>query len=191
MSPSLIAWTDVETTGLDPATDYLLEVACILTDLEGTPVADPFHRVIHYRPAAVVQLRSRCVEVVREMHDKTGLWDALSTDDASPRMEVEKDLLAYITEHAPTPRTVEVGGNSVRLDLNFLDVWLPKVAEHLHYRTTDVTVLRRVLARWGVQCPTPINSRPHEALADIQNALTEYRMLQDAVRNLVGSQQQR
>src|SRR5699024_5257954 len=39
--PDVIAWIDVETTGLDPAREHLLEISLILTDTELNPVADP------------------------------------------------------------------------------------------------------------------------------------------------------
>ncbi len=43
----LLAWVDVETTGLDPTEGLLLQVACILTDLAGNIISEPYEAVIH------------------------------------------------------------------------------------------------------------------------------------------------
>ena len=41
-APDRIAWIDVETSGLDPRSDLLLEVACVITDGQ-FQVLDTFH----------------------------------------------------------------------------------------------------------------------------------------------------
>lgn len=179
MGENVIAWTDVETTGLDPHQEQLLEVACIVTDLQGNVLDEAFHEVIGYSAFEVDTMRESAVEVVREMHHLTGLWDRL--ESGRPLSEVEMDLLSYIKVHAPEPRQAEVGGNSVRLDLNFMDRHMPTVAAHLHYRTTDVTVLRRMLERAGITVSRVENPQQHSALSDIRTAILEYQLLMDAL----------
>lgn len=198
-NPTVLAWTDVETTGLDPhAGHLLLQVACILTDPQGEEIAEPYEAVVSYprRPAGakpstvslyVEDAHARANDFVRDMHTTTGLWDRLSGPDAKSLATIDSDLMDLVTPHAPQPRQVQMAGNSVRLDLNFTDVYLVEFAAHLHYRFIDVTGLAVTMDRFGVvngRCPLPRTGPEHDAVADIRAAITEYRWLRDAVREL-------
>lgn len=175
--PTVLAWIDLETTGLDPTTDLILEVACLPTDIGGSTLTDePFHRVIHYPDHEVATMRDNVDPFVRDMHDRTGLWGRLP--GGTPLWVVEDQLRDYIAQVAPKSRTAAMAGSSIgALDVPFVRVGLPSVDAHLHYRTVDVTALRVALAGAHGMKPLPEEEPAHEALADVRRSLDEYRHL--------------
>lgn len=180
-SGDVLAWIDTETTGLYAQTDRLLEIACILTDSNlNLLVEEPFHATVRYSADEVPGMKARASEVVQDMHDRSGLWGRLSGPESLTLAAIDKDLLAYIASVAPRPRQARVAGNSVRLDLNFIEANLPGVAAHLHYRSVDVSAISFMAnARFGVPF---IDKRPaHEALSDILGSLEELRYTLNAL----------
>ncbi len=172
----LLAWVDVETTGLDPTEGLLLQVACILTDLEGNIISEPYEAVIHQDRDEAMNLSN---DYVKEMHATTGLWDKLATGEA-PTV-VDHAILEGLMLFAPEPRSIRLAGNSVRLDLNFLERNLPKTYAHLHYRSVDVTALAYALQAWGVVDGKFEKRKTHDALEDIRESIAEYRWLRAEV----------
>lgn len=66
----MLAWIDLETTGLDPAVDKVLEVACVVTDDNFVEVARWSAVTNAARDVAYHELRA----VVQAMHRDNGLW---------------------------------------------------------------------------------------------------------------------
>lgn len=182
-----IAWIDVETTGLDYDADLLLEVACIITDLQGNVRSDPFHKVVYYPQGIARNLRETSVEVVKDMHDKTGLWDRLPLGDHLYAIEAE--LMMLLKMHAPEKGTIQMGGNSLELDKMFLRKNMRPVYDWMHYRTTDVTVIRQFMERAGYQVNRAHNFDEHNALSDIKAAIADYRSMLAQARKRPGSRQ--
>lgn len=170
----VLAWIDVETSGLSPQDDCLLEVACILTDVQLRPLAEPFHRVIFYSPDVVEWVKDETSDFVVDMHEKTGLWDKLPSGQHV--RNVDRDLLEYIRSVAPEKRQARVAGNSVRLDLNFLEEYLPASYEHLHYRSVDVSAIEYVLSQWGL-ASTEKAEPEHTAIGDITASIIQLHSL--------------
>lgn len=44
--PDMLLWMDVETTGLDPGTDVLLEIGMRCTSMDASETIDTLHRII-------------------------------------------------------------------------------------------------------------------------------------------------
>lgn len=171
----ILLWVDVETTGLTPATSELLQVAAIVTDLQGTPLADPFMEVVQHHNSD--ELRAKSVPLVQDMHDATGLWDRLAT--GLPMAAVDATLYGYVSNHAAGMKKARLAGNSVRLDLNFLEAFLPVTYNYLHYRSVDVSALAYTLVEWGFVPSYYEKKKTHDALDDIQESLAEFLFLKD------------
>ena len=134
-----LLWLDVEATGLDAASEHLLQVAAVLTDPTATIEYGTFERIIWYPRERVETMRAATAEVVRSMHDMTGLWSKLPS--GTPHRVADEELVTWLRDIAPERRSTRLAGNSVRLDLNFLEHHLPGTYGHLHYRSVDVSAL--------------------------------------------------
>lgn len=169
-----ITWIDVETTGLDAGTNLLLEIAVIVTDGNLTPLdKEGFHAYVRpERPDA----RDLAVPYVQEMHDKTGLWDKIYAHGET-RTSIDYSLAAYLRQFSQ-PMTSPIGGNSVRLDANFIDVHLPQVAAHLSYRLIDVSTVRALEEMWW-RTPPLEKSSDHTAMTDIRESIRELQYYRD------------
>ena len=174
----LLLWVDVETTGLNPNENSLLQVAAIITDLSGRVVSEPYERVVkQWKPIAIAQAN----DYVKDMHTKTGLWDRLESGTIAS--VIDQEMLEGIKLFAPEPRSIRLAGNSVRLDLNFLESALPNTYAHLHYRSIDVSALAYALYSWGIIDAYYSKKGTHEAMSDIQESIAEYQYLMTAALN--------
>jgi oligoribonuclease len=142
MTDVKMAWFDMETTGLDAYLDVPLELAVVLTDDLGNEIVSESvvifeHNEDFYRGYT----RGRENEYVREMHEKSGLWDDLDRE-GTPRSRsfAEDYFVALMESRGVQPGTLPMCGNSIgSLDRPFLIRHFPKLNEFLHYRNIDMS----------------------------------------------------
>lgn len=175
-----IIWLDVETTGVNRDINSLLQVACRITD-ENLEFLDEsgYEAKIHFTNEEVEELKKHTSDYVIDMHTKTGLWDALSGGDSKPRNVIDTELLTHIQKYVPEAKTGLLGGNSITLDRNFLEKFMPKSFEHLHYRSFDVTTMAMAVEMWlGSGSMYNKTNLMHEAMDDITQSVLEARHYQ-------------
>jgi oligoribonuclease len=170
--PAMLAWMDLEMTGLDARQDVIVEIATLITDDDLTIIAEGPDLVVHQPPEAL----ARMGDVVREMHTRSGLLTSIETSEVSLE-EAGRLTLAFLQEHIPAPRSVPLCGNSIGTDRRFLSVHLPEIEEFLHYRSVDVSTIKELAKRW---LPTILGDAPrkaegHRALDDIRESVEELR----------------
>ena len=166
----LLVWIDCEMTGLDLGRDALIEVAALVTDPDLNVLGEGVDVVIH----ADDQLLDGMVEVVREMHGRSGLTEAVRASTVTVP-EAEEMILAYVKQHVPEPRTAPLCGNSIATDRGFLARDMPALDAHLHYRMIDVSSIKELCRRWypRVYFGQPPKGLAHRALADIRESIRE------------------
>lgn len=172
----MLAWMDLEMTGLDPTRHVIVEIATLITDDELNLVAEGPDLVVH-QPSAALEAMD---EVVVTMHTKSGLLPAIEASTVS-LADAGAATLAFLREHIDTPRSVPLCGNSIGTDRRFLAAYLPDIEEFLHYRSVDVSSVKELLKRWN---PTLLDGAPrkaegHRALDDIQESVKELRFYRD------------
>ena len=172
-----MVWIDCEMTGLDLERDALVEVAALVTDSELQVLGDGVDVVIKPPPETV----DRMVDVVREMHTKSGLLEELAS--GVTMAEAQDKVLSYVREHVPDPRKAPLAGNSVYVDRGFLARDMPDLEAHLHYRLVDVSSIKELIRRWypRVYFNSPPKSGGHRALADIRESIAELQYYREAV----------
>ncbi|MYH96694.1 MAG: oligoribonuclease [Acidimicrobiia bacterium] len=172
----MLAWMDLEMTGLDPATDVIVEIATLITDDKLDLVAEGPDLVVSAPPEALASMQ----DVVVEMHTKSGLLDEIRASTLSLEAAGEMTL-AFLKEHIDKPGTVPLCGNSIGVDRRFLAAQLPEVENFLHYRSIDVSTVKELARRWNhsVFRKAPQKAKGHRALDDIRESLNELRHYRD------------
>lgn len=168
----MLAWIDLEMTGLDPSRHTIVEIASLVTDDDLEIVAEGPNLVIHQSPEALEVMD----DVVRKMHTRSGLLEAIATSTTT-LADAEAATLAFLTEQLGAAGTVPLCGNSIGTDRRFLAAYMPSVENYLHYRSVDVSTVRELLNRWnpGALHGLPTKSDNHRALEDIRESVAELR----------------
>lgn len=174
----MLAWMDLEMTGLDPDRHVIVEIATLITDDDLALVAEGPDLVIHQPAEALAHMD----DYVREMHTRSGLLTLIEASTITPA-EAMAQTLAFLRTHIPEPRTVPLCGNSIGTDRRFLARWFPEIEDHLHYRSVDVSTIKELTKRWYPEALTaaPKKARGHRALDDIRESLDELRYYRDHV----------
>lgn len=179
-SRSNIAWIDVETDSLNAETGHLLEIACLVTDPQLNILDEGgFHSIIRYTDAEVAAMVRNAHPVVQKMHADTGLWLSLSTHPAERIEVVDAGLFEYLNMFGQAGR-IPVAGNSVRLDMNFIDKHLPKTAGHLDYHMRDVSTVAGLANDW-YELPPFVKHNDHTAMVDIRESIRELKHYRDLI----------
>jgi oligoribonuclease len=174
-----ILWIDLETTGLQPTQDYILEIACIITDRHLHPLAT-FSRVLHYDSV----LLQRCMDNwATTTHTRSGLLKEVQ-ESKHTLSKVREDFAHFLDEHRNGLKLM-CAGSSVNFDVQFLCQHMPEVVgTRLHYRVVDVSSIMELIRRWypDVQARAPRNrGQIHRALDDIVSSLNLLRYYREHV----------
>lgn len=188
-NPDVIAWIDVETTGLDPAREHLLEISLILTDNELNPVADPVSVLIdpsvedvHPDYKVGSDIARTVDDFIRDMHTSNGLFADLDAGLGVAPDEADGLIADAINAAAGEGGKPLLAGNSITLDRNFLEAQAPRTYAALHYRSIDVTSIENDLDRDGFAEPIAAwhAARPkksHRGADDIRDSIDQLRAL--------------
>ena len=163
-----LIWIDMEMTGLQPATDRIIEVALIVTDANLVTVAEAPVWVVHQEDAVLAGMDNWN----QGTHGRTGLTTKVKAsplDDAA----VEAQALAFLQQYVPA-KASPMCGNSICQDRRFLARWMPALEDWFHYRNLDVSTLKELCRRWKPELMKGIPKEgKHEALADVYESIEE------------------
>jgi oligoribonuclease len=174
----MLAWMDLEMTGLDPSRHVIVEIASLVTDDDLAIVAEGPDLVVHATPAELAEMD----DFVRAMHTRSGLLEAMAASTLTLE-EAGAQTLEFLKLHIPEPRTVPLAGNSIGTDRRFLATQLPEIEEYLHYRSVDVSTIKELCRRWypKVAKTAPEKKGGHRALQDILESVAELAFYRSAI----------
>ena len=171
---------DLEMTGLDPATEVIVEIATLITDDELNVIAEGPDLVIHQPETMLVAMDPFVVQ----MHTSSGLLTAIRESTITLE-QAGAQTLEFIKKHVPEPRTIPLCGNSIGTDRRFLAKYLPEIENYLHYRSVDVSTIKELVKRWypGLEISRPTKAGAHRALDDVQESIRELKFYRENVFN--------
>ncbi|MBK5224757.1 MAG: oligoribonuclease [Acidimicrobiia bacterium] len=174
----MLAWMDLEMTGLDPARHVIVEIATLITNDDLEIVAEGPDLVVHATDDEMLHMD----DFVRNMHTKNGLLPQITASTVS-LADAGAATLAFLQQHIPEARTVPLCGNSIGTDRRFLAVHLPEIEEYLHYRSVDVSTVKELARRWNpsVLKQVPNKETAHRALDDIRESINELRYYRETM----------
>jgi oligoribonuclease len=165
-------------TGLDVASDALIEIAAMVTDGDLNVLGDGVDLVIH----APDEKLATMPEVVQQMHAQSGLTEEVRASLVD-MPEAERIVIDYVRTYVPEAGKAPLAGNSIGTDRGFIARDMPALDKFLHYRMIDVSSIKELCRRWYPQVYThqPEKGMAHRALADIKESIRELAYYRAAV----------
>lgn len=170
-----LVWIDIETTGVDKYDDYILEIACVITDDDFNIIEE--REWVIKRDVELMKMISD--DFVIQMHEKTGLWDKL--ENGVSEEQVDSELFEMIRFAQPEYK-VSIGGNSVHFDLGFLSHHFEKTSEILSHRVLDISAVLKFLKTIGKDVQLPEHEVSHNALDDIRWTITQAQTIKEYLK---------
>ena len=163
-----LVWIDLEMTGLDTRSDYIIEIATIVTDTNLFEIATGPVIAIH-QPDSVL---SRMDEWNTRQHRESGLIERVQSSRTSVE-EAEQATLEFIRQHVNEGAS-PMCGNSICQDRRFMARLMPALEAFFHYRNLDVSTLKLLAQRWAPDVARGlVKESTHRALADIRDSIAE------------------
>lgn len=174
-----IVFLDLETTGLNPELDSILQIAFQCVDPESLElVGEPFVSDIALTELAAGRLYTN--SYIRDMHRNSGLLARLESQTEEDKIKLS---LTQVHQNAydrlfDIPITFDVAcltlaGNSVHFDLGFLKKHMPRLAHVFSHHLLDISVLRMFEDSYGSGGLHP--EKKHDALDDVMSSIEQFR----------------
>ena len=177
-----LIWIDLEMTGLDPASDSILEIATVVTDRELNVLAEGPEFAIRH-PLERLQAMD---EWNRSQHGKSGLWQRV-LESATDLATAEALTVDFLTRWVPAGKS-PMCGNSICQDRRFLVRLMPRLERYFHYRNLDVSTLKELARRWAPDVARGFTKEStHTALSDVRDSIAELRYYRSFMGRLGGA----
>ncbi len=167
---TMYLWIDLETTGLDPDNDRIIEVGWALTDHH--QLVEDFQSVLITPDKIAWELMQQDL-FVQTMHTENDLLKDMESFGTILAEDAEDQILELLDKH-------ELGkpilaGSSVHFDRSFIRNWMPRLDRRLSHRHMDVSALRMFFDSVGYHSVGE-KSRPtvHRAIEDTQDSYELY-----------------
>lgn len=168
--PLNLIWIDLEMTGLDTGSDYIIEIA--------TAVTDSALNILEEGPVIAIRQADSVLNAMDEwnkkQHGKSGLIERVRASQYA-EAQAERMTLEFLARHVP-PGVSPMCGNSVCQDRRFLSRCMPELERYFHYRNLDVSTVKELARRWAPSIFEGYTKESrHLAMEDIRDSINELR----------------
>lgn len=189
MRDEYLLFLDLETTGVDPGGDLVLEVGCVLVE------ANTLENVWQQTDLIACSdgIEPLMNDFVKDMHTKSGLLANLK-NNAIPRLYLEDTLCNYLSMIRNTlgagyadiyaSQWIRLAGYSPQFDRQFILRDAPRFSKLLSHRMMDVSSLRACAKSWAPNI-VPEQESEHRALADCMAAIEELKVYRGVFQQVV------
>ena len=176
-----IAWIDIETTGTNPQTDKILQIALIITDNKFNTI-EQYEWIVKHNTQEVYEQAN---EYVQNMHNETNLWNRIK-QEGQELNTIDNQLSQTLTKiyNSNNGYKINIGGNSVHFDNSFIQQQMPLSAKHISHRVLDISAVLQYFRVVGNKVPLPKHTVSHDALDDIQWTITQAKAIQEHIKEL-------
>lgn len=168
-----LIWLDLETTGLNPETDVILEVAAFEAELTKPFDAHKIYDTVLEFPAAKA---NSLTPFILGMH--TDLLKACAVSRVTVK-NAELDLMRRLPE-----REYTLAGSSVHFDHGFIRKHMPTLNKRLSHRHYDVSAVKLFAQSLGM--PKFPKAEAHRAAADVMESIAHAKTCAEWFRGCPG-----
>lgn len=182
-------WVDIESTGLRPEADIMLEIGLAVGDVYGN-IGSRFQSLIW--TASFDLFLDRADDIVKEMHDTNGLreeLEALSNNvDQAVNMfttvAVQQRIMMWIRDLELPEKKLKMAGSSIHFDRGFIRRNMPMLDDFCHYRNVDVSTIKTVCEGLNPELFAKLADatkpqKKHRVNPDIDDTVAEYKFYVD------------
>lgn len=163
-----LIWIDLEMTGLNPATDRIIEIATIVTDSNLNILAEGPVIAIHQSD----ELLALMDDWNKNTHGKSGLIERVRKSTVNEQ-QAEQQTIEFLKQWVPA-NSSPICGNTIGQDRRFLFNYMPNLESYFHYRYLDVSTIKELAKRWKPEILKGITKQStHQALDDIRDSIAE------------------
>ena len=184
-------WIDIETTGLEPEKDFVMEIAWFVTDDQLVKLTEGKTSMVSHNLSAVTH-RLLMNQYVLDMHQASGLYENyIWAHEGQGTMLLSEDIEEQIMESIESvndgwKQTVMLAGASVHFDRGFLVRDMPRLSEMLSHRHLDTSSIRLMMKACGVNYMPVVKDRvAHRALDDIEETYDMAKQYFEYVREAI------